>query len=82
MEAFENRKIYKQKETIKNMENGWDGWVGKKVFLRLRTGKVFSGKITYVSEEKNGVCFLKIKDKFNMDIMFNSAEVLELKEER
>ena len=61
---------------------GWEIWKGKKVFLRLRTGKVYSGIVTDVSEEKNGLQFLKIKDKFNMDVMFTVSEVIEIKEEK
>lgn len=62
--------------------DGWKDWMGKKVFLRLVTGRVYSGTVTYVSEEKNGLCFLKIKDKFNLDVMFTSGEISEIKEER
>ena len=61
--------------------DGWKNWIGKKVFLRLRSNKVYSGIVTDVSDEKNGICFFKIKDKFNMDVMFVNSEILEIKEE-
>ena len=61
---------------------GWKNWIGKKVFLRLRGGKVYSGIVKEVSDENEGACFFKIKDKFDMDVMFLTSEILEIKEER
>ena len=62
---------------------GWLGWLDKKVFLRLKTGKVFSGKIIEVdeSDSENGIIFLTILDKFDKKITFVISEILEIKEE-
>ena len=60
---------------------GWETWIGKKVFLRLKTGKVYSGNVVEVNDAGNGLIFFMIKDKFGMNVMFSTGEIIELKEE-
>ena len=60
---------------------GWQDWLDKKVFLRLKTGKVFSGKIIDVDERNSNIIFLTILDKFNKKVTFVHSEILEIKEE-
>jgi hypothetical protein len=62
---------------------GWISWLDKKVFLRLKTEKVFTGKIIDVDERdsKNGIIFLTILDKFDKTVTFVVSEILEIKEE-
>jgi len=60
----------------------WKDWNGKKIFVRLRTNKVYSGKVIDVSDEKNGICFIKIIDKFGDEVLFVNSEIIEFKEEK
>lgn len=59
---------------------GWQEWKGKKVFIRLKTGKVFSGKVVDV-DVQGQITFLTIIDKFNKKVSMVISEVLEIKEE-
>lgn len=59
----------------------WQDWLDKKVFLRLKTGKVFSGKIIEVDDKDSNIIFLTILDKFDMKVTFVASEILEIKEE-
>lgn len=58
----------------------WDGWIGKKVFIRTRNGRVFSGTITEI-DNKNPLVFLTLIDRFNKSVMLVQSEIIELKEE-
>lgn len=61
----------------------WLEWKEKRVFLRLKTGKVFTGKIIDIDESDkiNGIIFMTILDKFNKEVTFVHSEILEIKEE-
>ena len=54
----------------------WTDWTGKRIFVRLSSGKVFSGKVIEVSDE--GI-FIKIIDKFNSPVIFATSDIVELK---
>ena len=54
----------------------WTDWTGKRIFVRLSSGKVFSGKVIEVSDD--GV-FIKIIDKFNSPVIFATSDIVELK---
>ena len=62
--------------------DGWNKWLGKKVFLRLKTNRIYSGEIINVDNSTIPITFLTIKDKYGMEITFVSSEILEIKEER
>lgn len=55
----------------------WTDWIGKRIFVRLKTGKIFSGIVTDVSN-KDPV-FIKIIDKFNLPVAFAATEIIEIK---
>lgn len=60
---------------------GWKEWIGKKVFIRTKQGKVYSGYVTEVNDADPLLIFLTINDKFHKKVMFLSSELIELKEE-
>ena len=59
----------------------WGGWNGKQIFLRLKTGKVYSGKVVDVDDSDKNIIFITIIDKFQMKVTFVHSEIIELKEE-
>jgi ribosome maturation factor RimP len=58
----------------------WSDWLGKHIFVRLKTGKVFSGEVIEISDD-DGInpVFIKIIDKFNEPVVFQANQVVELK---
>ncbi len=64
------------------MNWNWREWEGKYIFVRLKSNTVYSGKVISVSEEENGICFLKIIDKFGSPVTFVNSEILEIKEKK
>ena len=55
----------------------WTDWLDKRIFVRLKTGKVFSGRVIEVSDDIP--CFIKIIDKFNEPVIFISNDITEIK---
>jgi len=61
---------------------GWKKFEGKKVFVILKNKRNYSGEVVEVSDEKNGLSFLTILDKFNQYVTFVNSEIEVLQEER
>ena len=62
----------------------WSDWIGKKIFVKLKSSSVYSGKVIDVdtsSEETTGLIFITILDKFGKKVMFVNSEISKLKEE-
>ncbi|HKL24435.1 MAG TPA: hypothetical protein VJ912_03810 [Candidatus Nanoarchaeia archaeon] len=62
----------------------WNDWIGKRIFVQLKSKAVYSGKVIDVdtsSEEKTGLIFITILDKFGKKVMFVNSEISKLKEE-
>ena len=59
----------------------WMEYEGRKVFLRLRNGRVYSGKVISVDDSAKPLIFLTINDKFNRHVTFAISEIVEIKEE-
>ena len=55
----------------------WNDWIGKKVFIRTKHDKVFSGIIKETDD-----LFLNLIDKFNALVILAKAEIVEIKEEK
>ncbi len=55
----------------------WKEWIGRKIFVRLISGKVYSGIVKDCKDE-----FLEITDKFNLAVSFKITEIAEIKEEK
>lgn len=56
--------------------------IGRTYFFRLRTGKVYTGKVLSIDFDKNGQFYwVKILDKFQNKVLFVSSEIIEAKDE-
>jgi ribosome maturation factor RimP len=59
------------------MDNKFNEWIGKKVFIKLKTGRNYSGLVKEVTEN-----FIFIKDKFNEKVVVAISELSSLEEEK
>ena len=59
----------------------WKDWIGKKVFIRTKHNKVFSGKVKSVDSTDSLLTLIYLIDKFGLSVMVVSAEIVEIKEE-
>jgi len=61
--------------------DGWKYWIGKKVFIILKNHRQYSGTVIEVSDEKNGLFWISIIDKFDKRITFSNVELDVIQEE-
>ena len=61
--------------------DGWDKWKDKKVFIRTKNGRFYSGVVDEVADTGDGLIFITILDKFQKYVCFASGEIMEIKEE-
>jgi small nuclear ribonucleoprotein (snRNP)-like protein len=61
--------------------DGWKKWIGKKVFIRTKNGRFYSGVVTEVLDNGDALIFITILDKFSKYVCFASSEIIEIKEE-
>lgn len=59
----------------------WNEWTGKKIFVQLRSGAVYSGVVKEVSDQGNNLIFISIIDKFGSWVTFTVSEIIKIKEE-
>ena len=62
----------------------WKEWLGKRIFVELKSGGVYSGKVIDVDISNNNslIIFISIKDKFGDLVTFAHSEILKIKEEK
>lgn len=63
-------------------EKNWKNWEGKKIYLRLRNGRIYSGNIRKVETADYPIIFIHIIDKFGLDVVIVSSEIVEIREEK
>lgn len=56
----------------------WKEWIGKRVFIKLNDGQIFSYSKVLVYEEP----FLSITDKYGLPAVINVSTIVKIKEER
>ena len=56
----------------------WSGWIGKKVFIKLDDGQIFSFSTVLAYEEP----FFSITDKYGLPAVVNVSTILKINEER
>ncbi len=61
---------------------GWKKYEGKKVFLKLRSNREYTGVVTSVDESSAPLVFINLKDKFNQDVTIAHSEIIFIEEER
>ena len=57
----------------------WKQWVGKKVFVQLKSGGYYSGQVKGV--EDGSPCFFEMIDKFGQTVVFVTSEIIKIVEE-
>ncbi len=59
----------------------WKEWIGKRIFLKLRDGSVYSGDVKDVDDSSPPLIFITIIDKFGNDVMVVHSEIIKFVEE-
>ena len=60
----------------------WMQFKGKKVFLKLKAGREYTGQIIDIDILSPPLVFLTIIDKYDKKVVFSSAEIKIIQEER
>ena len=60
----------------------WKDWKGKTIFVKLKGGGCYTGKVTNVDLSSEHLIFISIIDKFGNDVMFEHSEVVKIVEEK
>jgi len=58
----------------------WKEWIDKYIFVQLKSGGVYSGKVIDV-DDSNNLIFFTIIDKFGERVTFAQSEIIKIKEE-
>jgi len=59
----------------------WKDWMNKKVFIKLKDGSVYSGKVIDVDFDSKPLVFISIIDKFGDKVTIVHSEIVKIKEE-
>lgn len=59
----------------------WRKYEGMKVFVILKSGREYSGKVKEIVDAGNGLVFISIIDKKNHFVTFSSGEIKVIQEE-
>lgn len=59
----------------------WTDWIGKKVFVQLRTGACYSGIVKDVDTKTPPLIFLFLKDKYGLIVTIVHSEITKIVEE-
>lgn len=60
----------------------WKEWKGRKIFVRTKSGKVYSGIVEDIDDKTPPLVWFQIIDKFGNIVTIVHSEILEIKEER
>lgn len=60
----------------------WKEWIGKRIFVQLKSGAVYSGSVKEVEDCGDGIIFISIIDKFGKWVIFVASEIIKIVEER
>lgn len=56
-------------------------WMGKRIFVKLKSGDVYSGKVYDIDDSDKLMVFFTIRDKYNQLVTFLHSEIIKIKEE-
>jgi len=59
----------------------WKEWKGKRIFVQLKSGGVYSGEVINVDDADKPIVFFEILDKFGEKVTFVASEIIKIKEE-
>lgn len=57
-------------------------WIGKRIFVQLKTGAVYSGNVIDVDCKSPPLVFISITDKFGNKVTFVHSEIIKIQEEK
>ena len=60
----------------------WKDWKGKKIFVQLKSGSVYSGLVEEVDDKSPPLVWFTITDKFGETVTFIHSEIVKIKEEK
>ena len=60
----------------------WKYWEGKNVFVQLKSGGYYNGKVLEVESSGNGLVFITILDKYGERVSFVNSEIIKIVEEK
>lgn len=60
----------------------WNDWNGKRIFVELRTGAIYSGDVVDVDISDGKLIWITIIDKFGEKVTFVHSEIIKIKEEK
>lgn len=60
----------------------WKDWMGKRIFVQLKKGGVYSGEVVDVDDKSNPLVFITIIDKFEEKVTFVNSEIIKIVEEK
>ena len=59
----------------------WVEWIGKRIFVKLKSGDVYSGIVLNIENDGEDNAYLSMIDKFNAKVMFLTSEIIKIREE-
>lgn len=60
----------------------WKVWRGKKIFVQLKSGAVYSGDVFDVDTSEKDIVFLSLIDKYGSQVTFVTSEIIKIVEEK
>ena len=59
----------------------WNDWIGKRIFVQLKSGRVYTGNVLEIDDENRPIIFITILDKFKKRVTFAESEIVRRVEE-
>lgn len=59
----------------------WKEWMDKTIFVQLKNGGCYSGKVIDVDDSSSPLIFISIIDKFGERVTFVHSEIVKIVEE-
>lgn len=59
----------------------WQDWRGKRIFVKLKDGGVYSGEVIDVDKTSKPLIFISLIDKFGEKVTIIHSEIVKIKEE-
>jgi len=56
----------------------WEDWKDKIIFVKLKDGSIYNGKVISVDDPNSPVQFMNIKDKFDELVTFPISEIIKI----
>lgn len=60
----------------------WKDWLNKSIFVQLKSGGNYSGKVVEVDDSSKPIIFISIIDKFGDKVVFVHSEIIKIVEEK